>query len=170
MGDNRIGDVGAAAVARAIRDPATARLGVLNIHHNGIGPAGAEAVASALLAAPHSVVHELQLADNRVGDRGAVAVARVLAAPGSTLTALNLHWNGVGRCLPLVVALAAFSAHTPRVQLRLAVRPTADIPPSRCQGILGPRHSATRCSRRTAAWRRSTFTTTRSVRSPASRR
>jgi hypothetical protein len=104
---NSIGDVGAAALGRALRG--SQRLHTLGLERCGIGDEGAAALASAL-AAPHETVigitgvtvalasahlRELRLEGNQIGVAGAAAFGAALAT-NVRLERLTLALNAIG--------------------------------------------------------------------------
>lgn len=100
LGDLHFGDVGASAVAEALKD--STALTSLNLDYNGIGDQGAAALAEALKI--NSALKELMLENNNIGDAGAGALARALTV-NKALVELDLKQNKIG-----VVGVTAFSA------------------------------------------------------------
>jgi len=86
LGDNQIGDTGAAALAEYMRDSTTLR--VLDLGFNRFGDAGAAAFAEGLRG--NTALKELKLHHTRIGDAGAWAL--VESVKGNTaLQYLQLH-------------------------------------------------------------------------------
>jgi hypothetical protein len=86
LGDNQIGDTGAAALAEYMRDSTTLR--VLDLGFNHIGDAGAAAFAEGLRA--NTALKELKLHHTRIGDAGAAALVESLRG-NTALEYLQLH-------------------------------------------------------------------------------
>ena len=86
LGDNQIGDTGAAALAAYMRDSTTLR--VLDLGFNHIGDAGAAAFAEGLRA--NTALKELKLHHTRIGDAGAAALVESLRG-NTALEYLQLH-------------------------------------------------------------------------------
>ena len=74
MYDNKIGDQGAIAIAKALEVNAVLKKLVLN--DNKIGDQGAIAIADALKF--NAVLKELWLYENNIGDQGTIALAEAL--------------------------------------------------------------------------------------------
>lgn len=91
LGFNRIGDRGAALLARALETNAV--LERLYLSGNDIGPTGAQALARALAA--NSSLRSLHLSGNNVGEDGAAHLADGLCA-NRGLRALYVGTNGIG--------------------------------------------------------------------------
>ncbi|KJE95101.1 TKL/IRAK protein kinase [Capsaspora owczarzaki ATCC 30864] len=88
---NRIGDIGACAIAEGLRT--SPGLTKLWMHANQVGDAGARAIGSALRdKANLSVLH---LGNNKISDIGAGAIAEGLQA-STALNELGMHTNRIG--------------------------------------------------------------------------
>mmetsp|Transcript_27619 Transcript_27619/g.74343 ORF Transcript_27619/g.74343 Transcript_27619/m.74343 type:complete len:353 (+) Transcript_27619:113-1171(+) len=99
---NRIGDVGAAAIAKGLESNGGLNLRVLDIsgsmfHHGNIGNVGAAAIGRALASRGALKLEDLNLNRNTVGNKGATAIAKGLSsAKGSNLRRLSLSENSIG--------------------------------------------------------------------------
>ena len=91
LGDNRIGDDGAKALATALKNNTS--LTSLNLLGNRIGDDGAKALATALET--NTSLTSLELGFNRIGADGATALATALKN-NTSLTSLNLLNNDIG--------------------------------------------------------------------------
>ena len=87
---NRIGDAGAAAIARVIGDGGLRSLEQLHMADNAIGDEGAVALAQAFTTAKTHPIETLSLAHNNIGDAGLRAFALCLKK-GSMRDALFIH-------------------------------------------------------------------------------
>ena len=96
---NRIGDAGAAALARAIGDGGLKSLQQLHMAHNDIGDGGALALAEAFTAAKAHPIETLSLQHNNIGDAGLKAIALSLKK-GSMRDALFIHLQVLPVCQP----------------------------------------------------------------------
>ena len=96
---NRIGDAGAAAIARAIGDGGLKSLQQLHMAHNDIGDGGALALAEAFTAAKAHPIETLSLQHNNIGDAGLKAIAQTLKK-GSMRDALFIHLQVLPACQP----------------------------------------------------------------------
>ena len=95
---NRIGEAGAAALARAATDGALPRLQSLDLDRNRIGDGGVRALAAAVAGGALARLEELDLDDNEIGDAGAEALAAACANAATLprLTTLELAFNQIG--------------------------------------------------------------------------
>ena len=99
LSSNRIGDAGAAAIARAIGDGGLKSLQQLHMAHNDIGDGGALALAEAFTAAKAHPIETLSLQHNNIGDAGLKAIAQSLKK-GSMRDALFIHLQVLPACQP----------------------------------------------------------------------
>ncbi|KJE91844.1 hypothetical protein CAOG_002920 [Capsaspora owczarzaki ATCC 30864] len=98
---NEIGDVGAQAIAEALKVNMT--LMALNLIENQVGDAGAQALAEGL--SMNKVLTSLSLMANRIGDVGAQAIAEAHKA-NSTVASLDLCHNQIGHAGACAIAAA----------------------------------------------------------------
>ncbi len=94
LGDNRINDQDAIALASAIRH-SVAPINFINLDGNKIGDEGAIALASSI---KHSVapIREIYLDRNQIGDRGAVAFASLIMDWVKPIRTIGLSNNQIG--------------------------------------------------------------------------
>ena len=126
---NRIGDAGAAALARAIGDGGLKSLQQLHMAHNDIGDGGALALAQAFTTAKAHPIETLSLQHNNIGDAGLKAIALCLKK-GSMRDALFIHLQVLPTChtTPPRVTLSR-PTHTPALNRNTAHAATARRPP-----------------------------------------
>ena len=87
---NSVGDVGAAALAKALEiNPA---ITTLSLSNNDITDVGAAALAEALKA-KNTALTTLDLSENKISDVGAAALAEALKTKNTALTTLSLESN-----------------------------------------------------------------------------
>eukprot|EP00808_Paulinella_micropora_P009145 g74483.t1 len=91
IGDNNLGDKGAALVAEAIKVNKT--LQAVGLSSNNIGDDGAKAIGKALEV--NSTLISINLEDNGIGPAGAQHIAKALEV-NTTLTSLGLSTNVIG--------------------------------------------------------------------------
>lgn len=105
-----IEDLGAVALAEAIKDPRSA-LTSLSLRSNRVMCDGATALALALQA-PGSTLERVDVMGNSIGDRGAVALAAAIAAESSILNYLHIQSNAMGDVGAMALAEAVSSPHS----------------------------------------------------------
>ena len=107
---NHIGDVGAAALAKAIESP-NSKLTRLNLQANQIGDAGAAALARAL-ESPNSDIIGLELGSNRISDVGVTELAKSIESAGAVIEMLHLSTNQIGDAGAAALARAVGNSRT----------------------------------------------------------
>jgi len=91
LNNNVVGDLGAIAIAGALKE--NTALTTLELDSNNIGARGATALAEALKVNTH--LSTLWLEGNSIGDVGATAIAAALTV-NTALTTLDMYYNFVG--------------------------------------------------------------------------
>ena len=98
---NRIGDLGAVALARTIKIQKAVTS--IDLRDNNIGDAGAVAFADALDF--NTTVQEINLSENNIGDEGAVALANAIKA-NRNVQQIHLSKNNIGDAGAVALAYA----------------------------------------------------------------
>ena len=93
LSDNMLGDSGAMALARGLKQVSRGSMQKLDLNSNSISEDGATAFAMMLRF--NKSLSELNLSFNNIGDQGAVAIAAALQI-NTTLRCLSLRRNGIG--------------------------------------------------------------------------
>ena len=88
--NNKIGDAGVTALAKACAGGALAQLETLSLRDNQIGDAGIEALAKACASGALPQCTRLQLAGNQIGDAGIIALADACAM--GAMAQLKVCW------------------------------------------------------------------------------
>uniref|UniRef100_A0A7S3EX48 Uncharacterized protein n=1 Tax=Haptolina ericina TaxID=156174 RepID=A0A7S3EX48_9EUKA len=106
---NLISDGGAVALSRVLQS--APGLNQLLLHENRIGNEGLEALARAMHAGAASQISELRLSFNRIGDSGAASIARAWGQGGGcNLKQLHLACNLIGDAGAVAIANALHNA------------------------------------------------------------